>query len=60
METGCSCWARWWIAAAAHNICVLIGQIACQSSGRTVNYELQNYNSLFEKNKLADDNWLAN
>ncbi len=23
------------------------------------NYNLQNYNSLFEKKKLADDNWLA-
>ncbi len=32
METGRSCWARWRIAAPAHNIRVLIGQIACQSS----------------------------
>ncbi len=31
METGCSCRARSRIAAAAHNIRVLIGQIACQS-----------------------------
>ncbi len=32
METGRCCRARWRIAAAAHNLCVLIGQIACQSS----------------------------
>ncbi len=32
METGRSCRARWRIAAPAHNIRVLIGQIACQSS----------------------------
>ncbi len=32
VETGCSCRARWRIAAAAHTICVLIGQISCQSS----------------------------
>ncbi len=38
METGRSCQARWRIAAAAHNLCVLIGQITCQSSSlRTVN-----------------------
>ncbi len=24
------------------------------------NYELQNYNNLFKKKMLADDNWLAN
>ncbi len=41
METGRSCRARWRIAAAAHNIHVLIGQIACQSSSlRTVNCDL--------------------
>ncbi len=39
METCCSCQARWRIAAAAHNLCVLISQIACQSSSlRTVNW----------------------
>ncbi len=39
METGLSCRARWQIATAAHNICVLIGQIACKlSSLRTVNW----------------------
>ncbi len=38
METGRSCRARWQIAVAAHNIRVLIGQIACQSSSlRMVN-----------------------
>ncbi len=25
METGCSCRARWRIAAVAHNLCILIG-----------------------------------
>ncbi len=39
METGRSCRARWRIAVAAHNLCVLIGQIACQSSSLlTVNW----------------------
>ncbi len=39
MEIGRSCRARWWIAVAAHNIRVLIGQIICQSSSlRMVNW----------------------
>ncbi len=39
METGRRCRARWRIAAVAHNIRVLIGQLACQSSSlQTVNY----------------------
>ncbi len=38
MSTGLRCQARWRIIAAAHNICVLIGQIVCQSSSlRMVN-----------------------
>ncbi len=32
METCCRCRARWRVAAAAHNIRVLIGQIVCQSA----------------------------
>ncbi len=32
METGCSCRARCRITVVVHNLCVLIGQIACQSS----------------------------
>ncbi len=48
METGRSCRARWRIAAAAHNLCVLIGQIACQSSSlRTVNCENKSHNCEF-------------
>ncbi len=41
METRLRCRARWWKAAAQHNILVLIGQITCQSSSlRTVNWVL--------------------
>ncbi len=41
METCRSFRARWRIAAAAHNLCVLIGQIACQSNSlRTVHSSL--------------------
>ncbi len=42
METGHSPRARWRIVAAAHNLCILIGQIACQTSSlQTVNCQLR-------------------
>ncbi len=48
METGHSCRARWRIAAAAHNLCILIGQIACQSSSlRMVNCPFIAANTLY-------------
>ncbi len=50
METGRSFRARWRIEAAAYNLCVLIGQITCQSSSlRTVNSECLFNSNLFDK-----------
>ncbi|MGL4485161.1 MAG: hypothetical protein ACRCUS_09440, partial [Anaerovoracaceae bacterium] len=53
METGRSCRARWRIAAAAHNLCILIGQIACQSSSlRTVNWKCRFISQLTDDTTL--------